>query len=168
MANIAVDRKTKEQGQIWLMPPYSYSIRHIATELKVSIGIVHKWRQKLCEDGLLPEQETVESNCNFSPDQIFSFVVNTATLSEHELSAYCREHGLFVEQVKQWKALSIQAHQNHRQSKYHEDLQRRADKKRIKELERELERKNKALAETAALLVLREKFNALWDNSEED
>ncbi|EHL2774288.1 hypothetical protein KCE64_005310 [Salmonella enterica subsp. enterica serovar Hvittingfoss] len=50
---------------------------------------------------------------------------------------------------------------------------RRADKElreirsRLRELEKELTRKDKALAEAAALLMLREKFNALWDNSEE-
>jgi hypothetical protein len=44
----------------------------------------------------------------------------------------------------------------------------RQDKKRIKQLERELRRKEKALAETAALLVLRKKLNALWDENEED
>ncbi len=46
--------------------------------------------------------------------------------------------------------------------------QAKADKKRIKELERELKRKDKALAEAAAILVLRKKFNAYWsDDSEE-
>jgi hypothetical protein len=44
----------------------------------------------------------------------------------------------------------------------------RDDKKRIKQLEKELLRKDKALSETAALLVLREKFNALREESEED
>ncbi|WP_237730061.1 MULTISPECIES: transposase [Lelliottia] len=39
---------------------------------------------------------------------------------------------------------------------------------KLRELEKELQRKDKALAEAAALLMLREKFNALWDNSEED
>ncbi|MBN6422618.1 hypothetical protein [Escherichia coli] len=39
---------------------------------------------------------------------------------------------------------------------------------KLRELEKELKRKDKALAEAAALLILREKFNALWDNSEED
>ena len=37
---------------------------------------------------------------------------------------------------------------------------------RIRELERELNRKDKALAETAALLVLRKKLNALWGNDD--
>lgn len=45
--------------------------------------------------------------------------------------------------------------------------QARADKKRIAELERELRRKDKALAETAAILVLR-KMNAFWGNDSED
>jgi hypothetical protein len=76
MANIAVDRKTKEQGQICLIPPYSYSI------LKFLFGVMHKWRQELNNDGLLPEQEILKSNRNISPYQIFSFFVDTVTLSE--------------------------------------------------------------------------------------
>jgi hypothetical protein len=46
--------------------------------------------------------------------------------------------------------------------------QARTDKKRITELERELRRKDKALAETAAILVLRKKMNAFWGNDSED
>jgi hypothetical protein len=42
------------------------------------------------------------------------------------------------------------------------------EKKRSKKLERELLRKEKALAETAALLVLRKKINAIWGESEDD
>ena len=42
----------------------------------------------------------------------------------------------------------------------------RADKKRIRELERELQRKEKALAETAALLVLSKKVAAIFNKGE--
>ena len=75
---------------------------------------------------------------------------------------------MYVDHVKQWKVLSIAAHTAKQESQYKLDSARRADKKKIKSLEKELSRKDKALAETAALLVLREKYNALWDNSEED
>ena len=54
------------------------------------------------------------------------------------------------------------------QLKHAERTQNRADKQRIRELERELNRKDKALAETAALLVLRKKLNALWGNDDGD
>lgn len=77
-----------------------------------------------------------------------------------ELADYCRRQGLFVEQVKEWRVISIKAHE----MKLTEN--RRADKE-LRELEKELTRKDKALAEAAALLMLREKFNAIWDNSEE-
>ncbi|MBE8574874.1 transposase [Vibrio sp. OPT18] len=89
-------------------------------------------------------------------------------MTEHELSAYCRANGIFVEQVKQWKIASIQAHQPKKNPSNKIDSSNLADKKQIKILEKELARKEKALAETAALLVLREKFNALWETSEED
>jgi hypothetical protein len=47
-------------------------------------------------------------------------------------------------------------------------VNKRADKKRIAELERELRRKDKALAETAAILVLRKKMSAFWGSDSKD
>jgi len=163
----SVDLKTREQGRIWLLPPYNYSLRRIANELEVAVGTAHKWRQELKDEGLLCEGE-VSNNDDYSADQIFSFVIDTASMSERQLAAYCREKGLYVEQVKEWKTISLQAHQTKPESKHKQDSLRRADKKKIKALEKELVRKEKALAETAALLVLRKKYNALWETSEED
>ncbi|EAA8760223.1 transposase [Salmonella enterica] len=76
--------------------------------------------------------------------------------------------GLFVEQVKDWRAISIQAHEVKSAENLRADKALREAKSKVRELEKELTRKDKALAEAAALLMLREKFNALWDNSEED
>jgi hypothetical protein len=49
-----------------------------------------------------------------------------------------------------------------------QQAQSKEDKKRIRQLEKELQRKEKALAETAALLVLRKKVQAIWGDKEED
>lgn len=163
----SVDLETKQQGQTWLLPPYSYSLRQVASELDVGLGTAQKWRQELVDNGHQFESDRPEDN-SFSAEKKFAAVIETALLSEHELAGYCREHGMFVEHVKKWKALSIAAHSSTQESQYKLDSVRRADKKKIKLLEKELTRKDKALAETAALLVLREKYNALWDNSEED
>jgi transposase-like protein len=43
----SVDLETKQQGQTWLLPPYLYSLRQIASELDVGLGTVQKWRQEL-------------------------------------------------------------------------------------------------------------------------
>ena len=152
-----IPSELKEKGLIWLLPPYCWSHRQIARKLKISASVVSKWRCELVEQGLLPENE-----------KITSVDVETATLSEMELADYCRRTGLFVEQVKEWRAISIQAHEKKLTENIRTDRALRDAKNKLRELEKELKRKDKALAEAAALLILREKFNALWDNSEED
>jgi hypothetical protein len=64
----AVDLETKQQGNTWLLPPYSYSLRQIASELDVGIGTVQKWRQELVENGHQFENENSDSN-DYSADQ---------------------------------------------------------------------------------------------------
>ena len=99
-----------------------------------------------------------------SAEQRFSIVLETATFSETQLSEYCREQGLYSEQIQQWKQACIDANSDDKMPITKADKQ---DKKRIKALEKELHRKEKALAETADLLVLRKKFNALYELDEE-
>jgi len=89
-------------------------------------------------------------------------------MSEAELSEYCRTKGLYVEQVKAWKAESLKGFVNSREQELETKRQRKADQKEIKKLKRELREKEKALAETAALLVLRKKLDAFWENDSED
>ncbi len=93
-------------------------------------------------------------------------VIETATLSEAQLSAYCREKGLYPDQVKRWKEESLQGFERSAEQEKALRKQAQNDRQEIKKLQRELRRKDKALAEAAALLVLRKKLNALWDNSD--
>ena len=165
---VSIDVKAK--GQTWLLPPYNWSHRRIAKELDVSPSVVSKWRNELVESGLLPTESPLENvTADFSAEQRFFIVIETATMSERELAEYCRSKGLFVDDVKAWRVLSIKAQSASSTSVSHkENKQLREERRKVKALEKELARKEKALAETAALLVLREKFNALWETSEED
>ena len=164
---VPIDVKTK--GQTWLLPPYNWSHRRIAKELDVSPSVVSKWRNELVESGLLSTEPPLENTTDYSAEQRFFIVIETATMSERELAEYCRSKGLFVDDVKAWRVLSIKAQSASSTSVSHkENKQLREERRKVKALEKELARKEKALAETAALLVLREKFNALWETSEED
>ena len=107
---------------------------------------------------------SVMKKSSLSAEQCFTIVLETATLTETQLSEYCRNKGLYPEQTRHWKQACIEA--NSPSNKTVPKANPR-DKKRIKELEKELHRKEKALAETAALLVLRKKFNALYGLEEE-
>ena len=89
-------------------------------------------------------------------------------MNESELSHYCRERGLYPEQINQWREACEQA--NDWQQAQTKTLKQAAEKycKRIRELEKDLRHKEKALAETAALLVLRKKALVIWGAGEEE
>ena len=84
-------------------------------------------------------------------------VVETSALNEAELAGYCRARGLYPEEVKTWRTQAEAAMAGGLvPAKALRDAVA-IEKKRVKELEHELHRKEKALAETAALLILRKK-----------
>ena len=98
----------------------------------------------------------------------FAVVLETAVFNETELSEYCRKKGLFPEQVAQWKQACLTANAEAAEQRKQLAEERKQDKKKIKVLEHELNRKDKALAETAALLVLAKKARAIWGEREDD
>lgn len=150
-----------------LLPPNNKSVNEVAREEGISEATLYNWRTKAKQQGN-PVPGSGKTSDNWSAEAKLAVVIETATLSETELSEYCRQKGLYPEQVKEWKAACIQAQRSEAERGKQEREQSKKDKKRIKELERELNRKEKALAETAALLVLRKKLNALWGEKEDD
>lgn len=132
------------------------SMREFANQEGLSKSTLYNWSNKFNAN-----KDLLMKTPQYSSEQRFAFVLETATLSETQLSQYCREKGLFPHQILSWKNAFIEGDN---QTPKASDKQ---DKKRIKELEKELRRKDKALAETAALLVLRKKFNALYSLDEE-
>lgn len=91
-------------------------------------------------------------------------IVEASKLKEEELGEFLRREGLHKVQLDRWRQEASGAFGEKRMSR----TSRREDKKRIKELEREVRRKDKALAEAAALLVLKKKAQAIWGGEEDD
>jgi len=98
----------------------------------------------------------------------FAAVAECASLSEIEVGEYCRRKGLYPEQLAAWRQAFLSGMAPPKAQPKVDREQARQDQKRIKQLERELRRKDKALAETAALLVLRKKLNDYWGVDDED
>lgn len=82
-------------------------------------------------------------------------------------SAWCRENGVYPQQLQQWRASATQALAAPEEMRAIPS-QTREDRRRIKELEREVRRKDRALAETAALLVLSKKVQAIFSRGEDE
>lgn len=114
----------------------------------------------------MPDGDTTPMGWNAADK--FAAVVESAAMNEAELSVYCRQKGFYPEQIRQWREACEQANDWDHSRKQRLKETRKADEKRIRELERELRRKEKALAETAALLVLRKKARAIWGEGEDE
>ena len=88
-------------------------------------------------------------------------------MSEAELGEYCRQRGVYPEQIKAWRQACEQANDWHRMQGQRLKALTQADPRRIKALEGQLRRKEKALAEAAAVLVLRKNVEAIWGERED-
>lgn len=150
-----------------MLPPNNESIARISEETQVSVATLNKWRKKARESGQSAPAGTKESNRWSSQDK-FLIVMETSSMNEVELSKYCREKGLFAEQVKEWKNVCMQANGGVAEEASRLNKELKVKDKSIKKLEKELTRKEKALAETAAILVLRKKLNTLLGTEDEE
>jgi transposase-like protein len=145
-----------------LLPPLNMSVAELSRQENISHVTLYAWRKQMRERGhVVPGSQS--SPEQWSAEAKVAVVAETLTLSEVELSEYCRKRGLFPDQVKAWKETCLEGHRVVAKRNPGEREETRQDKKRIRSLEKELHRKERALAEAAALLILRKKLNAFWD-----
>lgn len=99
-----------------------------------------------------------------TPEEKFSLVLEAANVPEAQLGEWLRRKGVHTAQLDEWRAQAVSglgtASQRRKEST--------ADARHIRELERDLARMEKALAEAAALLVLKKKVQAIWGDEDDD
>ncbi len=143
-----------------LLPPESAPLEVVAREIGVSTDTLERWRS---EELAKPARER-----SWTAAARLEAVITTAAMDESARSAWCREHGVYPQQLQEWRDSATQALAEPAEKRA-SPQQTKEDRRRIKELERELRRKEKALAEAAALLVLSKKVEAIFNkNKSED
>ena len=147
-----------------MSPPQRQSVAQISAELGIHVVTLYNWRKSWRLQGeVVPASEKDPEG--WGATNKFTVVLETAGLNATELSAYCRERGLYPEQVERWRQASQDANEKPvltlKEQKELERL-RAQDQKEIKRLKQELRRKEKALAEAAALLIASKKIQAFW------
>ena len=151
--------KARERG--------SRSVQDVANDLNMNVGTLRKWISKSNKKTVgnthpaqLPQNLPALS---WLPAQRLQALLETHALVPAQLSAWCREKGLFEHQLQSWRNDFCNAPAGEsRESK----AALRTLQVQHEALQRELRRKEKALAEAAALLVLQKKFHALWEGEE--
>jgi transposase len=130
------------------------SARRVARETGISQETLSRWlRQARNLPDMAMKRPTSKS---WSVEEKVRVLSEASKLSGSQLTALLQREGLLLAELEQWRlALG-------------EDKASVATTKRIRKLERELARKEKALAEAAALLVLKKKVGHLWEDEGDD
>jgi transposase len=151
----------KEQVVRKMMPPNAMSVAQIRRDTGISEQTLYNWRNRFRNEGKVVPADPSNPD-NWSGKNKLAVIIETASLNEHELAEYCRRKGLYPEQIERWKEMAISGNDHSEALTQAERKEWQQEKKKSSALKKELARKEKALAETAALLVLKKKAQAIW------
>ena len=93
-------------------------------------------------------------------------IIETISLNENELGEYLRKNGLHSSDLKEWKRDCLSGMKDVGRPKLDPALVK--SKKKEKELQKDLRRKEKALAEMTARIILLKKTQLLFQDEEDD
>jgi len=150
------------------------SVLEISDSLGVGYSTLQKWIVKSRhhefesvlsgESSRLPTTTREKRPGDWSLAERLTMVTACRSLDKAAISKRCRRQGIYPHHIKQWEQDFVSGHPQN--TKAQSDLKRlRTENKALK---KELNRKDRALAETAALLVLQKKVHAIWGNDEDN
>lgn len=147
------------------------TLDEVAAELNMSVGTLKGWLQALGKRGAdrvmpssLPQSLPARQ---WSAAERLLALHESHGLSGEALHAWCREKGLFEYQLKSWReAFCSSPEPETAQERRESKAELKALQGKHEVLQRELRRKERALAEAAALLILQKKFQALLEGED--
>lgn len=150
-----------------MMAPQSMSVAQVSRDLGVAEQTLYNWRNRVREQGKAVPADAKNPE-QWSGENKLAVVIETAALNEEELAAYCRRKGLYVEQIARWREAATAGVEKTQPLSAAERRELQQERKKSRQLQKELRRKEKALAEAAALLVLEKKAQAIWGDDADD
>lgn len=149
----------KDRAVAKLLPPESAAVDEVAREMGIGTQTLERW---LAAAVVKPAAERT-----WTAVARFEAVVTTAAMDETSKGAWCRSKGVYLRELEAWRESATQALADAAEARATPG-QTKADRRRIRQLERELRRKDQALAEAAALLVLSKKVGAIFHTGEDE
>lgn len=155
-----------------MLLPNARPVSVLAREAGVPEGTLFRWKKETTLGGMSADHPDDKTPSPTNPPQQWSseeklaVVLEAAAVPEAELGAFLRRKGLHAAQLAEWRKQMLSGLDG-RGSK----ADRKAasvEARRVRDLERELRRKDKALAEAAALLILKKKAQAIWGDEDDN
>ena len=137
-----------------LLPPENRTAASLAKEFSISVSTIYEWKAKL-NHGTLHHEEGVLSNHDRPLAEKLMLLLESRTIDDASMGSWLRERGLHSQHLIVWE-LEVRDAVTKREQEVREEL--KAAKKKIREQERELARKDKALAEAAIIITTQKNF----------
>jgi transposase-like protein len=147
------------------LAPNAPSAVELAKEFNIPYATIYTWMYSMRKKKNVTQTNQPQRPQDKSAQDKFQAVIETIDKTEAERSAYCRQHGIYINHLDDWKKQILESLgiMNAKKNKT-ESLQITNE---IKQLKRDLLRKDKALAEVSALLILKKKAALLWGDNED-
>jgi transposase-like protein len=154
----------KQQAVLKFINRGTKTVGDLEKELNTSYKNIYRWHKEF--SGATELKKTKKIKNEITPEEKLQIINETSSLKENELGEYLRKHGLHFSQIQEWKSEFLTSVKNvGRPKKDPEVLELR---KSEKDLKRELRRKEKALAEMSARVVLLKKSHEIFGGTEDD
>lgn len=140
-----------------MLAPESAPAQEVAQEVGINVSTLQRWYSEAVAQSPGKKVWTAAARLDA--------VLVTAAMDEAGKAAWCRSNGVYLKDLQAWRESATQALAGPDEQRA-SPSQTKQDRRRIKELERDLRRKNAALAETTALLVLSKKLEAILHKDE--
>jgi transposase len=139
-------------------------VKDIAYEAGIKTPTLYDWRDKFATTSDM--KKTTKPQSRSAKDKLTALLEFNALPAE-ERGEYLRKNGLFEESILEWQKQMVEA-LNPTKKSQQELKELIIEKNKVKQLEKEIRRKDKALAEVSALLVLKKKADLIWGSEEDE
>jgi hypothetical protein len=142
------------------------TVEEISTDLGVSSWSLYQWSKRFGNDQGMTRRNRRPGER--SAQEKLKAVIEFEGLEGDKQGEYLRREGLHSDHIAAWKKSMEAGLESGGSVNQATRTQKAQDKRKIKELEKELQRKDRALAETTALLVLKKKADLIWGGGENE
>jgi hypothetical protein len=156
-----------------LTGPRAISASKLADEVGVGQPTLSAWLREARNLGRMGNQKGEQesgpprSPKSFTAEEKFKLVLEAASIPDADLGEFLRKNGLHAAHLEEWRRIAeAGAKAALAPGRKFSRPSEKSDKKRLRELERELLRKDRALAEMAALVALKKKLEILWGDED--
>ena len=162
----AYSQRFREQMVRKMVGPPVVSATALSQEIGVCQSTLSRWFREASRVESMSKKKAESRGArrpqDWSATEKLAAVAEASALSEEALGVFLRERGLRQAQLDQWRSRMLEGLES--QPKKPSASQAR----QVRSLERELRRKDKALAEASALLILKKKAAAIWGDEDDD